>query len=312
VIGVSIGIALAPQNGTDRHVLLRNADMALYKAKTDGRGLHRFFEPQMDALMQDRRALELDLRNALKAAEFVLHYQPIVQATTGRVNGFEALLRWCHPTRGMVMPDEFIPLAEEIGLIVPIGEWVLRQACAEAASWPGALRIAVNLSPAQFHSDRLITSVFGALAHSHLPPGRLELEITENALLQDNDETMRLLHQLRQMGVRIAMDDFGTGYSSLSYVRSFPFDKIKIDGSFVKDVSDKESASAIVNAVAKLSQSLGIATTAEGVETEEQRQLVVAAGCTEIQGFLIGMPVPASELPDRYFARRHARELAAG
>jgi diguanylate cyclase (GGDEF)-like protein len=303
VVGASVGIAFAPADGQTPEDLLRNADLALDRAKTDARGLYRFFEPDMDARMQSRRTIELDLRNALHSDQFQMHYQPLVDLKTGDISGFEALLRWPHPERGMVSPADFIPIAEEIGLIAPIGEWVIRQACTDAAKWPDQVRIAVNLSPAQFRSTHLVETVFSALARSKLAPQRLELEITENALLEDTDATLKTLHALRDMGARIAMDDFGTGYSSLSYLRSFPFDKIKIDRSFIRDLSDKPEAKAIVNAVANLSHSLGMRTTAEGVETEEQRQMVKDAGCDEMQGFLFSPAVSADEVASRFFGK---------
>jgi diguanylate cyclase (GGDEF)-like protein/PAS domain S-box-containing protein len=296
VIGVSIGIALAPQDGEEPDLLLRNADMALYRAKADGRGAYRFFEPSMDARMQARRALELDLRKALHAGEFELYYQPMVNARNCEVSGFEALLRWRHPERGVVSPTEFIPLAEEIGLIVPIGEWVIHQACQEAASWPGELTVAVNLSPVQFRSRDLVERVRSALAVSGLPAARLELEITESVLLQETDATLAILHQFRSLGVRISMDDFGTGYSSLSYLRSFPFDKIKIDKSFVQDLSRSSDCLAIVRAVTGLAGSLGIATVAEGVETKEQLDRLQIEGCTEVQGYLFSPPTSAGRI----------------
>ena len=270
MIGTSIGIALAPSDGLDTDQLMKNADMALYRAKADGRGVSRFFEPEMDAKMQARRTLEIDLRKALVEDEFELYYQPLVNLQSDAVSGFEALLRWNHPTRGLVPPSEFIPVAEEMGLIVPLGEKILRRACTEAAGWPDDIKVAVNLSPVQFKSKTLALAVISALASSGLPPHRLELEITESVLLQDSELTLTTLHQLRALGVRIAMDDFGTGYSSLSYLRSFPFDKIKIDQSFVRDMSGKEDSIAIVRAVAGLGKNLGMATTAEGVETQEQ------------------------------------------
>jgi diguanylate cyclase (GGDEF)-like protein/PAS domain S-box-containing protein len=296
VIGTSVGIAIAPTDGDAVATLLKSADVALYRAKTDGRGRYRFFEPGMDAAMQARRTLELDLRAALVNGEFELHYQPLVNIATRQVTGFEALLRWRHPARGLVSPADFIPLAEEIGLIVPIGEWVLRQACGDAASWPDHITVAVNLSPAQFKSARLSETVMLALASSGLPPHRLELEITEGVLLVEHATTLAVLHQLRSLGVRIAMDDFGTGYSSLSYLRSFPFDKIKIDRSFIQNMAQDESSSAIVRAVVGLSARLGMATTAEGVETAEQLEGVRAEGCTEVQGFYFSRAKPACEV----------------
>ncbi|MDA4845265.1 sensor domain-containing protein [Hoeflea poritis] len=302
VIGASVGIAVAPSDGRDPDQLIKNADMALYRAKNDGRGIYRFFEAEMDARMQTRRNLELDLRRAFKASEFELHYQPLISLESDEVTGFEALLRWHHPLRGNVSPAEFIPVAEEIGLIIPLGEWVINQACMDATRWPSHTKVAVNLSPAQFRSENLVNSVFGALARSRIAPHRLELEITEHVLLQHNESTLHTLHALRDMGVRIAMDDFGTGYSSLSYLRSFPFDKIKIDRSFINDLSNQDEADVIVRAVASLSQNLGMMATAEGVETETQRDQVKAAGYTEMQGFLVSPARPIDEINARFFA----------
>jgi diguanylate cyclase (GGDEF)-like protein len=296
VIGTSIGIAFAPQDGVDGDELLKKADLALYRAKVDGRGICRLFHAEMDAEMQARRRLELDLRKALRARQFELFYQPVVDLHAGAVAGFEALLRWRHPERGLVSPASFIPLAEEIGLIVQIGEWVLREACATAASWPGDIRVAVNLSAAQFKSPDLVATVSEALREGGLLPDRLELEITETVMLQDTDATMATLHQLRALGAGIAMDDFGTGYSSLSYLRRFPFDRIKIDQSFVRELSSKRDCGAIVRAVAALSRELGMATTAEGVETREQLALLTSAGCTEVQGYLFSPAVPSGEV----------------
>ena len=308
VVGASIGIAFAPADGDGPDDLMRNADMALYRAKNEGRGTYRFFEPEMDERMQARRETEIDLRRALQDGEFRLHYQPLVDLKTDRISGFEALLRWPHPETGMVSPAEFIPIAEETGLIVPLGEWVIQQACMDAVKWPCGVRIAINLSPVQFRDERLIETVFRALARSKLAADRLELEITENVLLDNSGRTMNTLHGLRDMGVRIAMDDFGTGYSSLSYLRSFPFDKIKIDGSFVRDLSAKPDAAAIVNAVASLSRSLGMSTTAEGVETKEQKELVRRAGYTEMQGFLFSPAVSAEEVTKRFFNKKPRRK----
>jgi diguanylate cyclase (GGDEF)-like protein/PAS domain S-box-containing protein len=296
VVGASVGISIAPTDGTDPDQLLKNADMALYRAKADGRGTYRFFEAEMDARAQARRRLELDLRAALQNEEFELHYQPIVQVTTGEIIAFEALLRWHHPERGIVAPLDFIPVAEETGLIGPIGEWVLRQACREAVTWPEQIHVAVNLSAVQFKNRQLVQMVVSALAASGLAPGRLELEITESVLLQDSEGTLATLHNLRRFGVRIAMDDFGTGYSSLSYLRSFPFDKIKIDRSFIEDVATRDDSMAIVRAVTGLGKSLGIATTAEGVETQAQLDTLRAEGCTEVQGYFFSKPKPAGEI----------------
>jgi diguanylate cyclase (GGDEF)-like protein len=297
IIGVSIGIAVAPSDGADTDILLKNADMALYRAKNDGRGTFRFFEPAMDTRVQARRSLELDLRKAVLQNEFELFYQPILDIGRNEVTGFEALLRWQHPKRGIVSPADFVPLAEEIGLIDPIGVWVLRQACQEAATWSPHIRVAVNLSAAQFRKpELLLEAVTSALALAGLSPNRLELEITETVLLIETEAVLATLHKLRALGVRIAMDDFGTGYSSLSYLRSFPFDRIKIDRSFIEHVSDEASSLAIIRAVTSLGNSLGIAITAEGVETSEQLHRVHAEGCSEIQGFLFSPPRPASDL----------------
>jgi diguanylate cyclase (GGDEF)-like protein len=309
VIGASVGIAIAPNDGTDPDVLLKQADMALYRAKSDGRGTFRYFEAEMDNRMQMRRRLELDLRRALTEAEFELHYQPQLNLASGRVTGFEALLRWRHADGRLIPPGDFIPLAEEIGLIVPIGEWVLRQACRDAVTWPDDVRVAVNLSPVQFKSRGLVTAVFSALAASHLAASRLELEITESVLLDDSETVLSMLHQIKALGVSISMDDFGTGYSSLSYLRSFPFDKIKIDRSFVRDLATSGDAAAIIRAVAGLGSSLGMSTTAEGVETQEQLDQLRAEGCTEVQGYLISRPRPAGELGDLLF--RDGGERAA-
>jgi diguanylate cyclase (GGDEF)-like protein/PAS domain S-box-containing protein len=296
VIGASVGVAAAPSDGEDADELLKKADMALYRAKADGRGAFHFFERAMDEQLQARRALELDLRRALTAGEFELFYQPLYNLGDERVTGCEALLRWRHPDRGMVSPADFIPLAEEIGLIVPLGEWVLRTACAEAARWPDYVRLAVNLSPAQFRDRGLVRTVVSALAASGLQAQRLELEITESVLLQDSVANMSMLHDLKALGVRISMDDFGTGYSSLSYLRSFPFDKIKIDQTFVRDILEDSDAMAIIKAVLDLGSSMGIVTTAEGVETLEQLNALRGQGCAEIQGHFISRPAPASEI----------------
>jgi predicted signal transduction protein with EAL and GGDEF domain len=296
VIGASVGIAVAPNDGTDPDRLLKNADLALYRAKEDGRGTYRFFEAGMDAKMQARRELELDLRRALALGEFEVFYQPLINLETNRVSGCEALLRWRSPGRGLVAPGEFIPLAEEIGLIHAIGAWVLKQACTEAAGWPEDMKIAVNLSPVQFKRGTVVLDVIVALGASGLAAHRLELEITETVLLQDTEATLSILNQLRALGAHISMDDFGTGYSSLSYLRKFPFDKIKIDQSFIRNLSDRPDSIAIVRAIAGLGRTLGIATTAEGVETEEELAKVRAEGCTEVQGYLFSMPKPADEL----------------
>jgi EAL domain-containing protein (putative c-di-GMP-specific phosphodiesterase class I) len=274
---------------------MKNADVALYRAKADGRGTWRFFEAEMDARLQARRTLELDLRDALARDEFEVHYQPLYDLAEDRVSGFEALARWRHPTRGLVMPSEFISLAEEIGLIVPIGERVLRRACAEAVHWPAEIKVGVNVSAIQFKGAGLIETVREALAAAGLPARRLELEITESVLVADNDATLALLHGLRSLGVRIAMDDFGTGYSSLSYLRAFPFDKIKIDQSFVRDLP--AGAGPIVRAILTLADALSMRTTAEGVETEEQFNWLREEGCREAQGYYLSRPVPPQEIP---------------
>jgi diguanylate cyclase (GGDEF)-like protein len=294
--GTSIGIALAPADGTDANDLLKNADMALYGAKADGRGVYRFFEATMDQRMKERRALELALRKALERGEFELHYQPAFDLGSDGVRCCEALLRWHHPERGMVPPVEFIPIAEDIGLIVAIGEWVIARACADAATWPDHIGVAVNLSPTQLGSKNLLPTVLAALAQSRLPAERLELEITEAVLMQNTEANLRALHQLRALGIRISMDDFGTGYSSLSYLSSFPFDKIKIDRSFVSGLGDNAQAAAIVRAVADLAESLKMTTTAEGVETRAQLDRVRELGCTEVQGYFYSPPVPLAEL----------------
>jgi diguanylate cyclase (GGDEF)-like protein len=296
MVGASIGIAVAPSDGTEADQLIKHADMALYRAKSEGRGIYRFFEPEMDKRMHARRQLELDLRDALNRREFELHYQPILDLGSNEVRGLEALIRWNHPKLGMIPPADFIPLAEETGLIVPIGEWVLREACAEARRWPDHVEIAVNVSPIQFKNAGLVKSVFSALAGAGLPANRLELEITETILLQDSADTLAMLHQLRALGVRIAMDDFGTGYSSLSYFRSFPFDKIKIDRSFIQGLGEGNSSLAILRAIASLAENLSITTTVEGVETEEQLAKVRTEGITQVQGFLVSPPRPAGEL----------------
>jgi diguanylate cyclase (GGDEF)-like protein/PAS domain S-box-containing protein len=295
-IGVSIGIAFAPNDGEDPDQLLKNADMALYRAKEDGRATYRFFEPGMDARAQARRLLEIDLRAAVTRDEFEVHYQPIHDLNTDRITAFEALIRWKHPLRGMISPMDFIPLAEETGLITQLGDWILRKACMDAAAWSREVRVAVNLSPVQFKNSNLVQSVISALVASGLAPERLELEITESVLLQDSEATLAALHKLRSFGVKISMDDFGTGYSSLSYLRSFPFDKIKIDRSFVHELATREDSMAIVRAVTGIGKSLGISIVAEGVETNEQLGLLRTEGCTEVQGFLFSRPRPAQDV----------------
>jgi diguanylate cyclase (GGDEF)-like protein len=305
VVGCSVGISLAPGDGTTREKLLKNADMALYRSKMDGRGTWRFFEPAMDASLQSRRALEIDLREAMGNDEFALFYQPIYDLRMDRISGFEALLRWCHPKRGLVPPDQFIPLAEDIGLIIPLGEWVLNRACEQAVGWPNELKIAVNVSATQFRDPRLAEVIAHALDVSTLAPQRLELEITESVLLGNSAETIATLHKLKTRGVHIALDDFGTGYSSLSYLRSFPFDKLKIDQSFVRDATATKGSKLIVRAITSLGKSLGMTTTAEGVETIEQLNQMKAEGCNEAQGFLFSRPVPATELASTILSLRN-------
>jgi diguanylate cyclase (GGDEF)-like protein/PAS domain S-box-containing protein len=296
VIGASAGIALAPDDGETAEQLLGNADMALYQAKEDGRRTFCFFQPGMGASLRAHHTLGLDLRKALAAGEFEVYYQPLVTLETGGISGFEALLRWRHPLRGMVAPTKFIPLAEETGLIVPIGEWVLRQACAEAAIWPDNLKVAVNLSPVQFKKSNLPQVVFATLASAGLPAARLELEITESIFLAESKTNLATLRRLRALGVGISMDDFGTGYSGLSYLRAFPFDKIKIDRSFISELSESADCMAIIQAITNLGSNLGIPTLAEGVETQKQLSWLREAGCTEMQGYLFSRPVPASEI----------------
>jgi diguanylate cyclase (GGDEF)-like protein/PAS domain S-box-containing protein len=298
-IGTSIGIALAPAHGTDVDQLMKSADLALYKAKGDGRNRFRIFEEAMGIEAKARRALQVDLRNALKDDQFEVHYHPIVEINSGNIASVEALVRWRHPQRGMIAPGDFIPLAEETGLINPIGEWVLRQACSDAVHWPPTVKVSVNLSPVQFRNIATIDMFCSALRDSGLPPERLEVEITESVFLKGDAETVETLHQLRCMGLSIMLDDFGTGYSSLSYLRMFPFDKIKIDRSFVHELSKNTDCGAIVSAVAHLGRNLRIPTVAEGVETEDQLLLVRAAGCTLAQGFLFGQPCPAAALSFR-------------
>ena len=311
VLGTSVGIAVSPGDGSEPDQLLKNADLALYRAKGDGRGTFRFFEPGMDAAAQARRKLELDLRSALSTGAFELYYQPLVDLDRNEVSSFEALLRWNHPERGLISPDDFIPLAEETGLIVPIGKWVLRRACAEAATWPEHVKVAVNLSALQFNSGNLVELVSGALGASRLAASQLELEITESALLENSDSAFATLHQLRDMGVHISLDDFGIGYSCLSYLRRFPFDKIKIDRSFIRDMGTDRQSVAIIQAVIGLGASLNMATVAEGVETRDQLDCLRAFGCTEVQGYYISPPRPAGDVALLLSTIRDKTELAA-
>ena len=296
-IGTSMGIAIAPQDGTDLDHLMKNADLALYLAKKEGRGRLRFFDPAMDRRLHERRGLEHDLKAAVAANQFTLLYQPLVNVARGEICGFEGLLRWSHPIRGNILPGAFIPLAEETGLIGPIGAWALKEACSQAVSWPSHLKVAVNVSAAQFKSRDLVGLVIRSLAASGLSPQRLELEITETVMLQDEAAAFDTISRLHELGVHIALDDFGTGYSSLSNLRKFPFDKIKIDQSFIKDLSlTNVDAVAVVRSITQLGESLKMRTTAEGVETEEQLDYVRALGCTEAQGFLLSPPVRANQV----------------
>ncbi len=306
VIGTSVGIAMAPQDGDTAEILMKNADLALYRAKNEGRSTYHFFEPGMDAAIQKRRTIEAGLRLALARGEFRLVFQPLVGLKENRITCFEALLRW-DSDRGVVSPAEFIPVAEETGLIVQIGEWVLREACRTAATWPADVRVAVNLSAVQFKNKRLYETIESALRETGLSPARLELEITESLLLSDNEPTLKTLHRMRALGVRISMDDFGTGYSSLSYLRSFPFDKIKIDRSFMRDLKSKGDSLAIIKAVIGLGHSLGMSTTAEGIETEEQLDAVRAQGCNEVQGFLFSPPISAQKVTEMLDAEDRPR-----
>ncbi|MBT9474029.1 MAG: EAL domain-containing protein [Pseudomonadota bacterium] len=297
-VGASLGVSLYPEDGATGETLLANADMALYRAKESGRGVYRFFKREMDENIRERRALARELRTAIDAEELVLHYQPLARAEDGEVCGFEALVRWNHPVRGMIAPLDFIPIAEESGLILPLGEWVLRRACADAVTWDKPLRIAVNLSPVQLHQTNLAAMVHEVLLESGLAPRRLELEITESALFKDYQRALDNLRRLKALGVRIAMDDFGTGFSSLSTLQSFPFDKIKIDKSFVENIHRHDRATAIVRAVLGLGRSLDIPVTAEGVETAEQLEFLRSEACAEVQGYAIGRPAPLNTLGD--------------
>ena len=298
IVDTSIGIALAPGDGTTSDELIKNADLALYGAKASGRGTFRFFEQAMDAKMMARHAMELDLRRALVNGEFEVHYQPLVNLEHDRISTCEALLRWDHPMRGQVSPDNFIPVAEESGLITRIGDWVIRQACEDAATWPDDITLAINISPVQFRNENLIQVVTHALATSGLAPERLELEVTEAILLEHTEATLDTLNRLRAFGIRIAMDDFGTGYSSLSYLQKFPFDKIKIDGSFVSGLSDAPESSAVISAITGLASSFRMVTTAEGVETQEQLEMVRSLGCTEMQGHLFSKACSAADVAE--------------
>jgi diguanylate cyclase (GGDEF)-like protein len=295
-LSASFGIAIGPGDGKDGDVLLKNADLALYRAKNEGKGTYQFFEASLDDEARRRRQMELDLRQAVRDGGFELYFQPLFSLSEQRLKGFEALIRWNHPERGFIGPAEFIPLAEDTGLIVPIGEWVIREACDQAARWPGELSVAVNISPRQFGSPALAQVIVQALGAAGLPPSRLELEITESIFIGNVERTLSVLHGLRSLGVRIALDDFGTGYSSLSYLRSFPFDKLKIDQSFVRDLHSDASAHAIIRAITTLAAALGIETLAEGVELASHMEVLRTEGCDMIQGYLISRPVPADDV----------------
>ncbi|MBN8980062.1 MAG: EAL domain-containing protein [Rhizobiales bacterium] len=310
VSGASIGIAIAPGDGDDAERLLKNADMALSRAKSEGHGTFSFFESEMDARAQTRRRIEIDLRDAIENSVLQPYYQPLVDLKSGRITGFEALVRWPHPERGMIPPGEFIPVAEETGLINAVGGLMLRRACMDAAKWPDDVRVAVNLSPLQFRVGNLLSVVMDALKHSGLSPRRLELEITETLLLDKSDQVLATLHALRALGVRISMDDFGTGYSSLSYLRSFPFDKIKIDQSFVRGLASNHDAQAIVRSIVSLGKGLGVTITAEGVETEDELSCLRAEGCDEGQGFLFSKARANGEITQLLLAQRAANDQA--
>jgi diguanylate cyclase (GGDEF)-like protein len=294
--GGSVGVALAPENGTDPAVLMKNAELALYRAKAQGRGCARFFEPGMEEDARVRADLETDLRSALAAEAMDVYFQPLVNTRTRKVSGYETLLRWNRPGHGLVSPSMFISCAEETGIIVPLGEWVIRKAIEEASQWREDVTVAVNLSAAQMQNPSLVATVVGALATSQLDPSRLEIEIVESVLMDETEHNIRTLHALRELGVKIALDDFGTGYSSLSYLRAFPFDKIKIDQRFVRDVDTSVENQAIVRAVISLARDLGMRVTAEGVENEQQATILAGLGCTEVQGFLYSRPIPSTEI----------------
>ena len=295
-VSASVGIAVANADSMSAENFLKSADIAMYGAKANGPGTYRMFDPEMEAIVQARTSLEREMRNGIVKNQFRVFYQPLINLQTQRVTAFEALMRWEHPERGMVSPVEFIPLAEDTGLIVRLGEWAMREACSEAMNWPAEISVSVNLSAVQFLKGDLVATVVNALASSGLPACRLELEVTESIMLERTDHNMRILDQLHELGVRIAMDDFGTGYSSIGYLRSFKFDKLKIDRSFVKDVLADEKCLAIVRAIVGLGESFGITTTAEGVETEDQRRCLSQEGCTEVQGFLYSKPLPPHEI----------------
>jgi predicted signal transduction protein with EAL and GGDEF domain len=304
-IGTSVGIALAPTNGLESLTLMKHADLALYRAKSEGRNDFRFFDNQMIAVADERRQLETDLQDAIARSELEVHYQPIVQMDTQRIYGVEALVRWNHPTRGPIPPARFIPIAEETGLIAPLGELVLRKACSDAAAWPEHIKVAINLSPVQFRKSDLFDVVLCALVHSGLPPERLELEITEPVLLESEADHMAMMRKLKNLGVKFSLDDFGTGYSSLSYLTTFQFDKVKIDCMFTRNMTSRADCAAIVSSIVALAAALDIPAVAEGVETREQLKILRNSGLRFAQGYLFGHPCPASELD---FDRRYAVE----
>src|SRR5712671_3837852 len=307
----SIGIALAPQHGDDIEQILKNADLAMYAAKSAGRRTYRFFEPEMDARVRARRILEMELRQAIVDGALEVYYQPCISLQDNTITGCEALLRWRHSERGMISPAEFIPIAEDTGLINQLGEWVLTTACAEAATWPEDIKLAVNVSPVQFKSGTFALKIVAALAASGLVANRLELEITEAVLIRDDEAALAILHQLRRLGVRIALDDFGTGYSSLSYLQRFPFDKIKIDRCFVNDLGEPDGSSSIVQAIVNIAAARHMTTTAEGVETRQQQELLRTLGCAEMQGYLFSPAQPAAELKRLFFSHGARREVVA-
>jgi len=307
--GGSVGVALAPENGTDPAVLMKNAELALYRAKAQGRGCARFFEQGMEEVARVRADLETDLRNALAADAMDVYFQPLVNTRTRKVAGYETLLRWNRPGHGLVSPAVFISCAEETGIIVPLGEWVIRKAIEEASQWRDDVTVAINLSPAQMKNPSIIATVVGALAASQLDPSRLEIEITESVLMDETEQNIRTLHALRELGVKIALDDFGTGYSSLSYLRAFPFDKIKVDQRFVRDIDTSTENQAIVRAIISLARDLKMRITAEGVENEQQAAILAGLGCTEVQGFLYSRPMPASELEKKEPSTRKTADL---
>jgi diguanylate cyclase (GGDEF)-like protein len=295
-VGASVGVAISERGLENPEYLLKSADLAMYRAKADGRGMYRLFDPEMDATAQARRRLEMDLRNALARGEFEVHYQPLISVETRKVSSFEALVRWRHPERGQIEPVEFIPVAEDTGLILQLGEFVLCEACKQAMTWPEHINVAVNLSPVEFQRGDVVNAVTSALSSSGLAAHRLEIEITESVLLEKTTKSVTTLKRLRDLGVRISMDDFGTGFSSLSYLRSYPFDKIKVDRSFVRDLTKDDRSRTIVSAIAGLGMRFGMRTTAEGVETEEQLEWLRGEGCDEVQGQLFSMPVPAADI----------------